>query len=69
MDVLKEHVDVFAWTPEEMPGVDPNIICHRLNVDPKHKPVVQKKRRSAVQHAEAVVEKFSGCWMRGRSER
>ncbi|KAH7858121.1 hypothetical protein Vadar_020217 [Vaccinium darrowii] len=53
---LKQHVDVFAWTPQEMPGIDPNIICHHLNVDPQHKPVIQKFRRSAPQHAEAVNE-------------
>ena len=28
-----------------MPGIDPSIIIHRLNVDPARKPVVQKRRR------------------------
>ena len=28
-----------------MPGIDPAIIAHRLNVDPAHKPVVQKRRK------------------------
>ncbi|XP_058202934.1 uncharacterized protein LOC131317395 [Rhododendron vialii] len=37
---LKEHVDVFAWIPEEMPGVDTDVICHHLNVDPQHKPII-----------------------------
>lgn len=27
---LKEHVDVYAWVPEEMPGVDANVICHHF---------------------------------------
>ncbi|KAH7862454.1 hypothetical protein Vadar_005027 [Vaccinium darrowii] len=53
---LKDHIDVFAWTPQEMPGIDPEVICHHLNVDPQHKPVVQKARRSAPQHADAVIE-------------
>ncbi|VFQ66160.1 unnamed protein product [Cuscuta campestris] len=30
--------------PEDMHGVDPRIICHRLAVDPAHKLVKQKKR-------------------------
>ncbi|KAH7847010.1 hypothetical protein Vadar_020735 [Vaccinium darrowii] len=53
---LKDHINVFAWTPQEMPGIDPEVICHHLNVDPQHKPVVQKARRSAPQHADAVIE-------------
>ena len=28
-----------------MPGIDPSIIVHRLNVDPAHKPFIQKRRR------------------------
>ncbi|VFQ85558.1 unnamed protein product [Cuscuta campestris] len=30
--------------PEDMPRVDSRIICHRLAVDPAHKPIKQKKR-------------------------
>jgi hypothetical protein len=45
---------VFAWDPYEVPGVDPDYIQHRLNVDPHSKPIQQKSRRSAPVHAEAV---------------
>lgn len=31
---LKEHIDMFAWTPQEMPGIDSEVIYHHLNVDP-----------------------------------
>lgn len=30
---LFRNKDVFAWSPSDMPGIDPNIICHSLNVD------------------------------------
>ncbi|XP_058189244.1 uncharacterized protein LOC131306832 [Rhododendron vialii] len=53
---LKDNIEVFAWTPNEMPGVDPDFICHSLNVRKDAKPVVQKARRSATEHADAVVE-------------
>jgi len=36
---LKENLDVFAWSHEEMPGKSPKVIQHRLNVDPEKKPV------------------------------
>ncbi|KAL5576345.1 hypothetical protein UlMin_018044 [Ulmus minor] len=40
---LREHRDVFAWSHEDMPGIDPSVIVHRLNIDPNFKPVKQKR--------------------------
>ena len=31
---LRDNQDVFAWSHENMPGIDPSIIVHRLNVLP-----------------------------------
>ena len=31
---LKENIEVFVWTPYEMPRIDPNFIKHELNVLP-----------------------------------
>ena len=36
---LKENVDVFAWSHEDMPGINPGVITHRLNVSPSFKPI------------------------------
>ena len=41
---LKKSIDVFAWSNEDMPGIDPSVITHCLNVYPSSKPVQQKKR-------------------------
>ena len=30
---LIQNIDVFAWNPYEVPGVDLEFIVHRLNVD------------------------------------
>ena len=51
---LIQNVDVFAWSPYEVPGVDPKFIVHKLNVDPSFHPKKQKPRRSAKEHVEAV---------------
>ena len=51
---LIQNVDVFAWSPYEVPGVDPEFIVHILNVDPSFPPKKQKPRRSAKEHMEAV---------------
>ena len=31
---LRENIDVFAWNAYEALGVDPDFICHHLNVNP-----------------------------------
>ena len=42
--LLKEYMDVFAWTYNEMPGLDPKLVVHAFNVDPGVKPVIQPVR-------------------------
>ena len=41
IEFLRRNVDVFAWTAYEALGVDPNFICHHLNVNPS---VIPKKQ-------------------------
>ena len=36
---LRMNQDVFAWNHEDMLGIDPSIIVHRLNVNPDSSPV------------------------------
>ena len=40
---LRMNQDVFAWSHEDMPGIDPSVIVHRLNVNPASSPIRQKK--------------------------
>ena len=51
---LIQNVDMFAWSPYEVPGVDPEFIVHKLNVDPLYPPKKQKLRRSAKEHVKAI---------------
>jgi hypothetical protein len=39
-----------------MPGIDPSIIVHKLNVDPNHRPVKQKRRTFAVEQNQVVAK-------------
>nr|XP_023893776.1 uncharacterized protein LOC112005710 [Quercus suber] len=41
---LKKNQDVFAWSHEDMPGIDPSVMVHKLNVNPATPPVQQKKQ-------------------------
>ena len=36
---LKKNIDVFAWSHEDMSGIDLGVITHRLNICPSFKPV------------------------------
>ena len=58
VNCLKQNLDVFAWTPKDMPGISPNVICHHLNVDPQYKPVRQKKRNIAPDRLLALEEEI-----------
>ncbi|XP_074337040.1 uncharacterized protein LOC141674218 [Apium graveolens] len=53
---LRENLDVFAWSHSDMIGIDPNVMCHRLNLDPKKKGVRQKRRPISGERAEALRE-------------
>ncbi|XP_052189983.1 uncharacterized protein LOC127799804 [Diospyros lotus] len=43
-EFLETNLDVFAWNHEDMVGIDPRIMQHRLNVNPNHKSIRQKRR-------------------------
>ena len=36
---LRSNRDIFAWTHEDMPRINPSIIVHRLNVSPSFPPI------------------------------
>ncbi|XP_059436593.1 uncharacterized protein LOC132169597 [Corylus avellana] len=39
---LQQNLKVFAWSPEDMPRIDPKDIVHHLNINLEVKPVKQK---------------------------
>ncbi|KAM1301132.1 hypothetical protein ACFX2H_012212 [Malus domestica] len=60
---LQKNTKVFAWSYKDMSGISPDIICHRLSIDPKTKPVRQKRRSYDAERYEAMkaeVEKLKG---------
>uniref|UniRef100_A0A2N9GWC8 Uncharacterized protein n=1 Tax=Fagus sylvatica TaxID=28930 RepID=A0A2N9GWC8_FAGSY len=59
---LKSNLDVFAWTHDDMPGIDPATICHKLNVDPSIRPIKQKRRVFAPDRNQAISDEANGKW-------
>jgi hypothetical protein len=45
-DLFKEFRDIFAWSYEEMPGIDPKIVEHEITTYPDAKPVQTKTSSS-----------------------
>ena len=58
IDFLRENLDVFAWDAYEAPGVDPDFICHHLNINPSVTPKKQPLRRPSKEHANAVRDEM-----------
>ena len=44
IELLKEYRDVFAWAYDEMPGLDPSLVVHRLNIAPGTTSIKQGQR-------------------------
>ncbi|KAI5335311.1 hypothetical protein L3X38_025444 [Prunus dulcis] len=59
---LRLNSEVFAWSYNDMPGISPDIISHRVSVNPTVRPVRQKRRAYDLKHYEAMraeVDKLS----------
>ena len=52
----KRNINVFAWSANEAFGVNPNFICHHLNVNPSVIPKKQPLRRSSKEHFDDVKD-------------
>ena len=53
---LRQNKDVLSWKQEDMGGIDPTIITHRLNVSPSFKSVKKKRRSFEPKRQKAINE-------------
>ncbi|XP_074287811.1 uncharacterized protein LOC141612962 [Silene latifolia] len=51
---LKSNMDCFAWSHNDMVGIDPSVISHKLSVNPSCTPVQQKRRKFAAERNEVI---------------
>ena len=56
---LRDNQDIFAWSHEDMPGIDPSVMVHRLNVSPSFPPICQKKRVFAPEWDQVIAEELT----------
>ena len=56
---LKQNMEVFTCKQEDMGGIDPTMITHRLNVSPSFRQVKQKRRSFTLERQKAINEEVS----------
>ena len=44
-EVISRHLDAFAWSASDMPGIDPDFLCHHLSMDATVRPVRRRRRK------------------------
>jgi len=56
VEVIARHLDAFAWSASDMPGIDPDFLCHRLTMDPHVRPVRQRRRKFNDERRQVIRE-------------
>jgi len=57
--ILVHNKISFAWTTADLPGIDPDMACHRLSTFKEAKPVAQRKRKLGEEKRKAAREESS----------
>lgn len=59
INLLRRYPDVFAWQPEDMPGLYEDVAVHNIHIDPKARTIKQKRRNFTPERQQAVDEEIS----------
>jgi len=54
--VISRHLNAFAWSASDMPGIDPDFLCHRLAMDPQVRPICQRRRKFNEEKRQAIKD-------------
>ena len=52
--VIERHLDAFAWSALDMPGIDPDFLCHHLAMDTQVRPVRRRRRKFNEERKQAI---------------
>ena len=47
-EVISRHLDAFAWSASDMPGIDPDFLCHHLSMDATVRPPCVREGESSM---------------------
>nr|KYP60498.1 Transposon Ty3-G Gag-Pol polyprotein [Cajanus cajan] len=57
--VVLENKDLFAWHPSDMPGIDPNFLCHKLSISKEATPIAQRRQKTGEERKAAIEVEVS----------
>ncbi|XP_074304069.1 uncharacterized protein LOC141638561 [Silene latifolia] len=60
------NMDYFAWSHDDMVGIDPSVISHKLSVNPGCTPVHQKRRKFAAERNEVINKEVDSLLAAGK---
>ena len=63
---LQDLANCFSWMHEDMVGIDPNVISHKLNVDPTFKSINQKHRNYAPERNKLTNDEVDNLFKTGK---
>ena len=63
--VISRHLDAFAWSATDMPGIDPDFLCHCLVMDPQVRPIRQRRRKFNEEKRQAIKDKTQKLLLAG----
>ena len=52
--MLHDHIEIFSWSYEDIPGLDTDIVVHRIPTKKDCPPVKQKVRRMRPEMLEKI---------------
>ena len=58
---FKKNLDVFTWSYEDMLGIAPEVIQHKLNVNPKRQPISKDEESSPQNETKQSPMKLPSC--------
>ena len=66
LEFLRRNTNCFAWTYEDMVGIDLAVVTHKLNVDPAYPPVRQKRWKFAAERNKIVDAEVQNLLQTGK---
>jgi hypothetical protein len=58
IDFLRANIDIFAWSPSDMPGIPKEVTEHALEIQAGSKPVKQRLRRFDEEKRKVIGEEI-----------
>lgn len=58
VNLLREYIDIFAWTYADMPGLDIDLVTHKLSTNSDIHPIKQKPKHLQLEWSLALKEEI-----------